>query len=180
VRRKEGLLAEELGRLPESLFQRLLPLLVRRQWKGQDRLPLGADTRSLLADLALRQVFLAAVEGVQKAQALEELGRLDSPQEALLRQPLNRSLRLAVWLAEPLLAQVHPGCPVSGVGRCQKLEDGERNAACIHLLEDQADGFLLVVLFQFDDGNVVVAELGEEILAKFHESLELVRVSSVK
>src|SRR5262249_56998118 len=88
VRGEKRLLAEKLGCLPESLFQRLLPLLVRRKGQCQDCLPLGTDAGGLLADLSLSEVFLAAVKSMQEGQALEKLGRLDSPQETLLHEPL--------------------------------------------------------------------------------------------
>ena len=61
----------------------------RGQGQGQDRLTLRTDPRGLFAYLSEGEVVLAAVEGVQQAQALEEVGRLDPPQESLLREALG-------------------------------------------------------------------------------------------
>jgi hypothetical protein len=75
--------------------------------------------------------------------------------------------------SEPVIAEVEAvGRPRGG----NKLQDRERNAAGVYLLEYEADGFLRGFLFQLDDGQRVVAERLENLLAELHEPREFIAV----
>src|SRR6185436_8893948 len=126
------------------------------------------DARSLLAGSSVSEIVLALVEGVQQRHALEKVGRLEITKQRLLAEP-SVAPALAPS-AEPVISQVES----VGSPRCRdELEDRERHAPRVHLLEDDADGLLRRLPLQADDWERVASERLDAMRSKLHESREL-------
>ena len=119
----------------------------------QDVLSLAAHPGALSA--------VALVAGEQ-GHRLKEVGRLNGLQYLLLVQ--------ALFAVLPVLSQVEL---VRREGGGHQLEDGQRHAAGVHLLEDLADGLLARVPRQLDRGHSVLVEALEDIGLELVEGVEL-------
>src|SRR5687768_8202836 len=80
-------------------------------------------------------------------------------------------------ITEPFVAKIHA---VSSVGSCHQLEDRQWDAAGIHLLKDEAYGFLLIFLLQHNQRNVVVAKLIQHVSAERHVPAEFRCIMNVQ
>jgi hypothetical protein len=154
---------EPLGVLV-PLGERVGPFLECGERHLEDLLALGGHARGLLRPLPSAEVGVALLERVKEGHPLEKVRRLKVTEERLLAQP--RVAPALARAAEPVLAEVEAvGRPRGG----DQLEHGERHAARVHLLEDEAHRLLRGLLLEADHRERVVSEGLDHLPAELHE-----------